>query len=452
MSNSLTAAIPLSLSIGIEPSATRNASNQASFRTEIPLILSRVPFFALFLLAVYAVQRFWFLRAWTWMGSFSNANWRFGLHAGLIVLAVVLFATLLDPLFGHRISRSFGSLGFGNLSLGGLNLGKSLTTVARLWLVASFFGFLAVESVGAIEWVTNVAARLLSHSGSVAGGFSSSRRTFFQYAAVLAGGFPFLAASYGFAAGRLRYSVERVDVPVANLPPELDGEIARAVAMANDLRPDISFVTGDFVSGVGDPLDACITELSGLRAPLGVWGCNGNHEIYAGVEDEAERLFREKGMRLLRAANAVVEHNGGRFNLLGVDYQRDHMVSGKRTGPMLREIEQLIRRDMPNVLLSHNPNSFHRAAELGIDLSLAGHTHGGQVKFEIVDHSVSPARLITPFVAGLYRLPMNGPVGTGSGNGLQRAALYVNRGLGTFGFPVRIGVPPEITLLTLRRA
>ena len=428
------------------------------------LILSRVLFFALFLLAVYAVQRFWFMRAWTWIAAFSNANWRFGLHAGLIALAAALLATLLDPLLGHGISR---------LSFGSLNLGKTLTTFARLWLVASFFGFLAVESVGAIEWVTNIAARLLIHSGAVAGGFSPSRRTFFQYAAVLAGGFPFLAATYGFAAGRLRYTVERVDVPVANLPAELDGlriaqlsdihigdympprEIARAVDMANDLQPDISFVTGDFVSSEGDPLDACITELSRLRAPLGVWGCNGNHEIYAGVEDDAERLFREKGMRLLRASNSVVEHNGGRFNLLGVDYQRDHMVSGEPTGPMLHEIEPLIRRDMPNILLSHNPNSFRRAAELGIELSLAGHTHGGQVKFEIVDHSVSPARLITPFVAGLYRLPIptNGHAGAASASiGLQKAALYVNRGLGTFGFPVRIGVPPEITLLTLRRA
>jgi predicted MPP superfamily phosphohydrolase len=387
----------------------------------------------------------------------SNANWRFGLHAALIALAAALLATLLDPLLGHGVSR---------LSVGSFNLGKAFTTFSRLWLVASFFGFLAIESVGAIEWVTNVAARLLPHSGAVAGGFSPSRRTFFQYAAALAGGLPFLAATYGFAAGRLRYTIERVDVPVANLPPELDGlriaqlsdihigdympphEIRRAVDMANSLQPDISFVTGDFVSSVGDPLDACITELSRLRAPLGVWGCNGNHEIYAGVEDEAERLFREKGMRLLRAQSTVVERNGGRFNLLGVDYQRDHMTSeeGDHRGPMLQEIEHLIRRDMPNVLLSHNPNSFHRAAELGIELSLAGHTHGGQVKFEIVDHSVSPARLISPFVAGLYRLPI--PT---NGNGMQKAALYVNGGLGTFGFPVRLGVPPEITLMTLRR-
>jgi hypothetical protein len=163
-------------------------------------------------LAVYAVQRFWFMRAWTWIGSFSNANWRFGLHAALIALAAALLATLLDPLLGHGISR---------LTVGSFNIGKTLSTLVRLWLGASFFGFLAVESVGAIEWVTNAAARL--RPGAVAGGFNPTRRTFFQYAAVLAGGFPFLAATYGFAAGRLRYTVERVDVPVANLPPELDG-------------------------------------------------------------------------------------------------------------------------------------------------------------------------------------------------------------------------------------
>ena len=161
---------------------------------------------------------------------------------------------------------------------------------------------------------------------------------------MLAGSFPFLAATYGFAAGRLRYTVERVDVPIANLPPELDGlriaqlsdihigdympphEIARAVDMANDLHPDISFVTGDFVSSEGDPLDVCITELSRLRAPLGVWGCNGNHEIYAGVEDEAERLFREKGMRLLRASSQWSSTMADASICMGVDYQRDHMT------------------------------------------------------------------------------------------------------------------------------
>jgi len=422
------------------------------------------------------------LRAWNWIATIADAPLRSGLQIALISAAVALFAALFDPLFGHFVSR--------------IAFGKNLITLTRVWVITSFFAFLAVQLVGGLEWITNAAAHL--RSSTAAASFDPSRRTLFHYAALLAGGLPFVAATYGFAAGRLRYTVERLDVPIANLPPELDGlriaqlsdihigdympprEIARAVAMANELNPDLSVVTGDFVSSEGDPLDSCINELAKLSAPLGVWGCNGNHEIYAGVEDDAERLFQQKGMRLLRARNQVIEHNGARFNLLGVDYQRDHMVSGERTGPMLQEIEHLIRRDMPNILLSHNPNSFRRAAELGIELSLAGHTHGGQVKVEIVDHSVSPARLISPFVAGLYRLPLNHEstsnhqlsektngtngdtpiVGTTpdskgtplSSSGTSKAALYVNRGLGTFGFPVRLGVPPEITLLTLRKA
>jgi predicted MPP superfamily phosphohydrolase len=285
----------------------------------------------------------------------------------------------------------------------------------------------------------------------------------------LAGGLPFVAATYGFATGRLKYRIDRVDVPIKDLPKGLSGmkivqlsdihigdfmpreEVRRAVQMANDLRPDLAVVTGDFISGENDPLEDCIVELSKLEAPLGTWGCNGNHEIYAGAEDAAQMLFQRHGMKLLRQQNVTVEHKREKFNLIGVDYQRDHMVRGPH-GPMLQNVEQLIRRDMPNILLSHNPNSFRRAAELGIELSLAGHTHGGQVKFEIVDHSLTPARLITDFVAGLYHLPMGNQAslnGNGAGSG-RKAFLYVNRGLGTFGMPVRIGVPPEITLLTLR--
>jgi len=418
---------------------------------------------------VFAVQRFWFLRAWSWIGALSSPLWRNGLQVALIAAAIALLAAMLNPLLGRAISQ--------------MPLGRQLITVSSIWLMTSFFALIAVKAVGGIEWATDAVSHL--RSGAASAQVDSSRRTFFQYAALVAGGAPFLAATYGYAAGRLRYTIERVDMAVANLPHELDGlriaqlsdihigsymppdEIARAVAMANDLRPDLAVVTGDFVSSVGDPLETCIDELSRLEAPLGVWGCNGNHEIYAGVEAEAERLFREKDMTLLRARSAVIAHNGARFNLIGVDYQRDHMVSGERGGPMLQEIEPLVRRDMPNILLSHNPNSFHRAAELGIELSLAGHTHGGQVKFEIVDHGVNPARLITPFVAGRYRLPMqqqaSGVRSQMSGqahsaessaiaDGSSKAALYVNRGLGTVGFPVRLGVPPEITLLTLRRA
>ena len=239
-----------------------------------------------------------------------------------------------------------------------------------------------------------------------------------------------------------------------------EDEIRRAVDMANALHADMAVVTGDFISNENDPLEACIAELSKLRAPLGTWGCNGNHEIYADAEAAAQQFFSRYGMRLLRQESAELEYKRTKFNLIGVDYQRDHMTRQVSKGPMLQDIEPLVRRDMPNILLSHNPNSFHRAADLGIELSLAGHTHGGQVKVEIVDHDITPARLITDFVAGLYRLPMkNGAPaqvtpgeGSHNGHGDKAASLYVNRGLGTFAMPVRLGVPPEITLLTLRSA
>ena len=248
-------------------------------------------------------------------------------------------------------------------------------------------------------------------------------------------------------------------------------QVRRAVEMANELGAHLAVVTGDFITSASDPLQDCIEEIRQLRAPLGTWGCNGNHEIYARVEDLAQSLFAQAGMKLLRGENAQLTFNGAQFNLIGVDYQRERTSAGQKK-QTLTDVEQLVRRDMPNILLSHNPNSFPRAAELGIQLSLAGHTHGGQIQVEILDHRLSPARFITDYIAGLYQRPLFAPsldiprysrvdgyteaprvsAVPAVVNPAGLAALYVNRGLGTVGAPVRIGVPPEITLMVLRRA
>jgi len=103
----------------------------------------------------------------------------------------------------------------------------------------------------------------------------------------------------------------------------------------------------------------------------------------------------------------------------------------------LEGLERLVMPDTVNILLSHNPNVFDRAAELGIDLSLAGHTHGGQVTLEFVHPKLSPSRLMTPYVQGWFGKP--------------GGQLYVNRGLGTILVPMRLGSPPEITVFELRR-
>jgi len=409
-------------------------------------LLLRLGVFLGFVALIYFVQRFWFVNAWHRIQGISRPALRHTLQGVWWMALLVLLAGFLDPFLGHILPRR--------------GLGSWVIAISRLWLVASLFAFLAYQLVGFFGWTSGLAAKLMSSRPEPV---NSGRRDFFRYAAYLAGAVPLLGATYGFAAGRFRYQVRNIDVPIGNLPKPLDGmkivqlsdihigdfmpreEVQRAVAMANGLGADLAVVTGDFISNEYDPLEDCIQELSKLQAPLGIWGCNGNHEIYAGAEAAAQHLFQKHGMRLLRQENAELALDGAKFNLIGVDYQRDHMTSGPK-GPMLQGLDPLIRRDLPNILLSHNPNSFRRAAEMGVELSLAGHTHGGQVKFEIVDHSISPARLITDFVAGLYHLPM----GNGSSGNGARSFLYVNRGLGTFGMPVRLGVPPEITLLTLR--
>src|SRR4029077_8778268 len=189
----------------------------------------------------------------------------------------------------------------------------------------------------------------------------------------------------------------------------------------------------DFLTGRTDPLEACISELARVRAPLGIWGCNGNHEIYADAQAKAAELFAEHGMKLLRQENAEIAWRSGKFNLIGVDYQVSRNNHGHRQ-IMLAHTDSLLRRDIPNILLSHNPNSFPRAAELGIELSLAGHTHGGQVRVEILDHRWSPAQFFTHYVAGLYRRPLLNPslLTEADAAVLPHASsfVYVNRGLG----------------------
>lgn len=470
-----------------------------------PTLITVVRFLVLLPLTypLYRSQRYWGEHAWRLAGRVPNRGLRLVLRAAL---ALALVALVL-PGFWWIITGSRRPVP------------QTVPfAVSGLWLSSAFFAWLGVKLVNGAERLWNFARSRRAVTSSDAGPGvlrlqgrwrqrgapptappSPSRRYFFQTASYLAGAVPFVGSLYGFAVERLHYRVERVEIPIPDLPAALDGlrigqlsdihiggymsreQVRRAVEMANELAPELFVVTGDFITGRGDPLADCIEELGRLRAPLGVWGCNGNHEIYAGVEDTAARLFQQAGMRMLRKQNAEVDWRGAKFNLLGVDHQITRGFGGHLQSHMLSGVETLVRPGMANILLSHNPNAFYRAAELGIDLTIAGHTHGGQIQVEIIDSRLNPARFMTEFVAGLYQRPVpsalrsvtgeelaprlpraeargHSPVATGarSAQGADDnpcvAHLYVNRGLGTIGTPVRIGSPPEITLLVLRRA
>ena len=442
------------------------------------------------LVTLFLSQRFWYRTLWRVSSNWRAAWLRVLARVAYLALVVLIIASAADGFrMGHR---------------GHLIPNDDLVTIlAGLWFSSALFAYLALRLVGLIDKLWRYASTSLKHSrkdtshpGAELVATSAaeqselvpnpSRRYFFRSASALAGAGPFLSVMYGFAAERLNYQTRRIEIPIANLPPALDGmrivqlsdihmsgymsrsDVRRAVEMANELGADLAVVTGDFITGATDPLTDCIDEVRQLRAPLGVFGCNGNHEIYAKAEDATEELFAQAGMKLLRHQNAVLPLRGARLNLIGVDYQRERTPSGQRV-QMLPNMAGLVRQDMPNILLSHNPNTFNRAAELGVELSLAGHTHGGQIQVEILDHRLSPARFITDYIAGTYfrplAMPANGvralrdvnykasndaPVSSHAQPTLS--VLYVNRGLGTVGAPVRLGVPPEISLLTLRRA
>jgi predicted MPP superfamily phosphohydrolase len=440
-------------------------------------------------------QRFWYRAIWRMTSNWGSPGLRAAARLIYVALVLLIIGATADS-FRMARSRTMPSI-------------NAITVFAGLWFFSALFAYLGVKLVRGIDrvwawlrakyqpktgptpspfWTAPVGALPQTSAPTAELISDPSRRYFFKTATALAGAGPFLTAVYGFAAERLDYQVRRVEVPMPNLPARLEGmkivqisdihlssymprlQVRRAVHMANDLGADLALVTGDFITGAGDPIADCIDEVRGLRAPLGVWGCNGNHEIYARAEDTAQFLFAQAGMKLLRQENAELTFNGASFNLIGVDYQRERTAGGRRV-QLLQQAEPLVRRDMPNILLSHNPNSFNRAAELGIELTLAGHTHGGQIQVEILDHRLSPARFITDYVAGLYHRPMFAPApndrASSAGSAFETshgslfptptrnsplASIYVNRGLGTVGAPVRLGVPPEITLLTLRRA
>lgn len=247
--------------------------------------------------------------------------------------------------------------------------------------------------------------------------------------------------------GALRPPVlRRLEIRLARWPRALDGFriaqisdlhvgpvlgrrfAAAVVERVNALAPDLIAVTGDLVDGGVAQLRADVEPFAQLSAPHGVFFVTGNHDVYSGSEPWVARV-RELGMRPLRNERVRIQCGEAGFDLAGVDDHRGDLVRGSTEDLP----GALAGRDPgePLLLLAHDPSTFKQAARLGVDLQLSGHTHGGQIQpFGAL------VRLVVPFVAGLYE------------RGSSR--LYVSRGTGFWGPPMRLGAPAEITEITLR--
>ncbi len=255
-------------------------------------------------------------------------------------------------------------------------------------------------------------------------------------------------SSYGLTLGRHDYVLEELPVRLARLPRSLDGytiaqlsdlhlgtfvgrrEIDAARELVRRARADLVVLTGDLLDH--DPrylpdLGVLARALTDAGVRDGVVAILGNHDHFAGADGVIDTL-RAAGVRVLRNRGESIGDRGGRFALLGVDDIGAHRY-GYGEGADLDRALADVDPDLARVLLCHNPGQFHVVAPR-VDLQLSGHTHGGQIR-----PGVSPLSLTTRYLVGHYRV--------------GDAQLYVNRGLGTVGPPMRIGSAPEVTRITL---
>jgi len=299
------------------------------------------------------------------------------------------------------------------------------------------------------------------------GGNAIPRSEFIAKAALIAGVVPALTMSFGILSGAHDYRVRRKTIYFPNLPKEFDGirigqlsdihsgsffnktAVKGGVDLLLKEKPDVIFFTGDLVNNEASEVRDYVPVFEKVKAPLGVFSTLGNHDYgdYKAWASEAEKrqnltdlktAHKELGWRLLLNENVPIKVNGEQIGILGIENWGAGRFAkyGKMDQAYAGTEEQPFK-----VLLSHDPSHWDAQVRPGypdIDLMLAGHTHGFQFGVEIGDFKWSPSQYIYKQWAGLYQ------------EGSQY--LYVNRGFGYLGYPGRIGILPEITILELKRA
>jgi uncharacterized protein len=400
-------------------------------------------YFAVFLLIVVPLQLYLFKQVQSYIKEQVKEVRlvrKLSFVLGFLFIVMQLPA-LWRGLFGLNISDPYSQLV------------RGLFTASTIWAVGSI-------GAAAIFLVYNLSQRfnLLSRA-PVAVTPDPARREFLKKGVGLAAAAPFMVSGYGALLERRKFEVDHFTIPVPNLSSELNHltvvqlsdihvgpfmppeELAEYVEAVNRLKPDIIALTGDFVTGSDSEVVPCAESLARLQARYGVFACMGNHDVYARAEDKLEHLFAEKGIETLRNNAKSIRIAGSKLSVLGIDdLERGHSDLRRALTVCEREPGEV------KVLLSHRPEVFPAAAKGDIDLVLSGHYHGGQVKLSPTAGSLSVARLLTPYAEGLFRLAP-------AGHGAEKTAhLFVSRGIGITGVPIRINCPPQIAHLRLIKA
>ncbi len=278
-----------------------------------------------------------------------------------------------------------------------------------------------------------------------------SRRQFLARATYTYAGAGAALSTYGIWSAYRMPLVTRRILRFPDLPAGLDGlrvlhlsdlhagvhlgeeKMHAIVAQANALRPDLIVQTGDMIDVSPHYIPPYVRAFRDLTAPLGCVTVLGNHDHYTGAEQVA-RAVRDAGQVFVRNGCHLIERNGATLALLGIDDPENW----KADDPQTADVDLALRATPPEafkILLAHRPGAWDSAVPRGIPLTLAGHIHGGQFYLPVLGWSAG--RLITKYVMGHFQR------GT--------SQLYVSRGIGVVGVPIRVFVPPEIELFELRR-
>lgn len=286
-----------------------------------------------------------------------------------------------------------------------------------------------------------------------------SRRKFVRYATMGISTYAFAGATYGMLKHD-SYEISYKNIAIENLPPELRGttitllsdihagqymdekEMREYADVINSIESDIVCIPGDFVNFESRDIHMLTSAFRDIKARHGIYGSLGNHDFFQDADYVAKAINNESPIQLLRNEHRVINIKGKDLYMLGID---DTQSSGAKMEEVLKYYgamdEYLKTNDpkfntSPKVLLCHKPYGFDTLATKEIDLILSGHTHGGQVvPLKFGNFNLSFAATVSKYIEGIYKI--------------GKSNMYVSRGIGSVGLPIRINCPPEITKITL---
>jgi len=382
------------------------------------------------------------------------AAWKSFVRYGFWIPTILCIAAMSWWMFGDPYKISSGMRNW-------ILTGLFATYFSKLFGV---FFLLIDDGQRLVRWISK------SFSNKPAGSLPGeviSRSQFLTNAALAATAIPFGAMAYGIISGAHDYRVKRISVKIPNLPKSFDGvriaqlsdihtgsffnktAVKGGVEMVMNEKPDMIFFTGDLVNNEASEVKEYIDVFNKLQAPLGIYSVTGNHD-YGDYKNwstkeakqqnfkdliEAHRLL---GFDLLMNENRIIEQGGEKLAIMGIE----NWGAGRFAKYGKLDLAHAGTAEASTkILLSHDPSHWDAQVRPGyndIDLMLSGHTHGFQFGVEIGGFKWSPSQYAYKQWAGLYQD--------------NNQALYVNRGFGYLGYPGRVGMPPEITILELKRA